>query len=105
MTEFGTVTVTDGEGKTHVYPCYGCGHCSDTIVVRPDRSRPRVSCTQCGRLICEKKELCRVTCTPIYEMSADKFEKTDKWGKMLPALMAGLTTVKEAQDEGLLKEF
>jgi hypothetical protein len=105
MTECGIVEITDSDGKVTRYPAYGCGHCSDTVVMHPQRARPRLTCIKCSRWLCEKKELCQAECTPIYSLADDHMEASDKWTKYVPALMAGLTTKQEAQNAGLIKEF
>ncbi len=98
----------DIEGKpipgTRTYPAYSCGHCSKTVVMRAERSRPRVTCKKCGRWLCESNELCQTDCTPIYDLARDHSTTDPKWGKYLPGIMAGATTLDEAKELGLLKE-
>lgn len=83
-------------------PTYTCGHCSDVIAMRPDRKRERTRCKKCMRLICEKKELCRLDCTPLYAMAQDHFENVGEHGKLVPAIMAGCETLDEAVSKGLV---
>lgn len=85
-----------------VIPTYTCGHCTDVVQMRPDRKRDRVRCKKCMKLICERKELCRVECTPMHAMSLDHFENAGQHGRLVPAIMAGLSTVDEAAKQGLI---
>lgn len=89
-------------GTLKVIPTYTCGHCSDVIRMRPERTRDRVRCKSCMRLICEKKQICRVDCTPLYAMSLDHFEDAGKFGRLVPAIMAGCETEDEARERGLI---
>ena len=100
--ECGMIQMIDHEGNTKTLPVYGCGHCSDTVVMHPGRSRPRLTCTKCKRWLCESKQLCQADCTPIYELAADRLEADAKWSRFVPALMAGLKTEEEARSAGLL---
>jgi len=84
--------------------CYTCGHCSNIIALRDDRTRPRQRCMSCSRLICEKSELCASHCTPLHALANDGFEGSGKWGLYVPAIMQGVTTEKEAAEKGLVKE-
>jgi hypothetical protein len=102
--DYGVVQITDESGKVTSYPAYGCGHCSDPVVLNPARKRERLTCTDCGKWICEQKELCQVGCTPIYALADDHLEASSRWTKYIPALMAGLKTVDEARGAGLLQE-
>ena len=88
---------------TVVYPAYSCGHCSKTVVLRPNRVRPRLTCKKCGRWICETSELCLVECTPIYDIAKDHAGADPRW-RLLPGILSGVTTVNEAIESGLLKE-
>jgi len=101
-TKFGVLEFTNAFGKQETLPTYCCGHCSDVVVMRPDRIRERKHCTHCGKLICEKKELCQIDCTPIHSLAKDHFEGAGKWGKYVPALMAGCSTVDEGVAKGLI---
>ncbi len=86
-------------------PAYSCGHCSATVILRPDRVRERITCRRCGRWLCEQNELCHTDCTPLYDLAADKnWLKPSQWTKLVPAIMAGASTVDEAARMGLLKE-
>lgn len=91
------------DGKTHRYATYTCGHCSSVVVMRPDRTRERVRCQTCDKLLCEKNELCRTACTPIHALARDHFEGDPKWTRLVPALMAGATSEEEAIRRGLIK--
>jgi hypothetical protein len=102
MNECGVVQIIGSDGRTKDYAAYGCGHCSDTVVMHPKRSRPRLTCRKCSKWLCETKQLCQLDCTPIYEIAADHQEAATKWTKYIPALMAGLTTEAQAQKAGLL---
>jgi hypothetical protein len=92
----------DGQMVTRVVPTYTCGHCSQVVVMRPDRVRERKRCSVCKRLICETNELCRVDCTPIHQLARDHFEADPKWTRLLPAIMAGCQSEAEARQRGLL---
>lgn len=89
--------------------CYTCGHCSNIISLREDRSRPRQKCLSCSRLICEKSEICRKHCTPIHKLADDHFETKGDWARYIPAIMQGVTSMKEAEERQLIlppgKEF
>lgn len=82
------------------YPVYACGHCSAQVVMNPRRQRPRKTCLSCGRWICEQNELCQIQCTPLYAMAKDHFEGAGRHGRLVPAIMKGITKVDEA--EGLV---
>jgi len=99
----------DKEGQpipgTKRYPAYSCGHCSATVIMRPDRTRDRIACTKCGRWICEKNGLCRTDCTPLYSLVEDRaWNEDNKWTRLLPAIMGGATSEEDAVSQGLLKE-
>lgn len=98
----------DIQGKpltgTKSYPAYSCGHCSRTVVMRDDRTRPRLVCQKCQRWICETSQLCQDDCTPIYDIAKDHSWDDPKWARLLPGIMAGATTIDEALRRGLLKE-
>lgn len=98
----GTIQLSDREGNVKTYPVYGCGHCSDTVVMNARRVRERKTCTSCQRWICDTKELCQVACTPIYKLAEDHLEANPKYSTYLQALMAGHTTVASAKRAGLL---
>lgn len=92
------------EGQTFSYPTYTCAHCSTMVVMRPNRERPRKSCMSCGGWICEKKQICNEHCTPLYELSQNGGEDTvgGEYAKYLPAVMAGVESIKEAEEKGLI---
>lgn len=87
---------------TRTYPTYTCGHCCNIIVMRPDRSRDRVRCLSCSRLICEKSDICNNHCTPIHEMAKDMFQGAGEFGKYVPAIMSGVSDRDEATKMGLV---
>lgn len=101
MQEFGELHIWNN-GREQVYPTYCCGHCSNVVVLRPERTRERTKCVACQKLLCEKNELCRKQCTPIHAMARDHFEGAGQYGTLVPALMAGCTTETEARQSGLL---
>lgn len=86
------------------YPAYTCGHCSNVILLREDRTRPRKTCLRCGRWICEKSQICSMHCTPIHALAKDHFEGAGEFGKYIPAIMAGVSTVAEAEARGLVNK-
>ena len=97
-----TIEIHSLGGKVESRPCYTCGHCSNIVIMRGDRLRPRTPCLGCGRLTCEQSEICQTYCTPIHRL-ADNGEMGDaKWGKFIPAIMSGVTSVKEAEQKGLI---
>lgn len=71
--------------------------------MNPRRTRPRLTCKKCSRWLCEQNELCQVDCTPIYNIAQDYLDGPNKWTRLVPAIMAGMRTVKEAEESGLLK--
>lgn len=85
-----------------VIPTYTCGHCSDVVQMLPSRTRERTRCKKCMRLICERKQLCRIDCTPLHAMAADHFEGAGTHGRFVPAIMAGCSTEDEAAQRGLI---
>ncbi len=102
-------TGCDAQGNpingTQRYPAYSCGHCSNTVVINPRRSRPRVTCKKCGRWICESSELCQVDCTPIYALAQDHaWNEENQWTRLVPAIMSGAQSMDEALKKGLIKE-
>lgn len=107
--EMGEITISgaDLDGKpilgTVTYPFYACGHCSASVVMRPDRSRERKRCLSCGRWICETNELCNTDCTPLYSLADDHFEGATKWTGKVNAIMTGVTTLKDAFMKGIWK--
>jgi hypothetical protein len=100
--QLGYVEVTEPNGNIKRYPCYTCGHCSNVVILRPDRNRPRKSCLQCGRWLCEKSEICNTHCTPLHALAKDHFENAGEFGKYVPAIMKGVTSVREAERLGLV---
>lgn len=77
--------------NTVSYPVYACGHCSAQIIMNPLRVRERKTCLHCGRWICDKNELCHAQCTPLYAMAADHFENAGSHGRLVNAIMSGVT--------------
>jgi hypothetical protein len=53
-------TVTVGSTKLEV-PTYTCRHCNATVVINPDRTRPREVCRKCMAVVCDS---CITECTP-----------------------------------------
>lgn len=98
----GTLTIWQDGKKVKTYPTYTCGHCSNVVVMRPDRVRERVKCKSCGKTICEKTELCATHCTPLPELARDHFEGAGEWKKYVPAIMQGVETKEEAVKKGLI---
>lgn len=90
------------EGKTRREPCYTCGHCSNIIILLPNRVRERVTCLSCMRPICETTDICRSHCTPIHKLADDHAMDDPKWGKYIPALMQGVGDKTEAESKGLI---
>lgn len=99
--EFGELHMMEG-GKTKVFPTYCCGHCSNVVVLNPNRTRDRKTCYGCGKWLCEQNQLCQAQCTPIHSMAKDHFENAGEWGKLVPAIMGGCTSVEEAEQKGLI---
>lgn len=102
LEEAGELTVMDPWGRGETLPTYTCGHCSMVIVLRPDRVRERKRCFSCFRTICEKSEICNAACTPLHAMARDHFEGAGIWAKFVPAIMAGATTLAEAEGKGVI---
>jgi len=87
--------INDPFHGSRVIPSYTCAHCSDVVLMRPERTRQRTRCMKCMGYICEKKELCRVECTPIHKLARDHFEGPR--ARLVPAIMSGATTLEEAE--------
>lgn len=100
--QMGEVVIHDADGVRRI-PTYTCGHCSRVVMMRADRTRERVRCTSCGKLLCEQSELCMTSCTPIHALARDRFEGSEKWTRLVPALLGGAQTEEEAIRRGLLK--
>lgn len=83
------------------YPAYTCGHCTNVILMRPDRTRDRRTCFSCGRWTCEKSEICMTHCTPMHEMAKDHFEGAGDRGRFVKAIMYGISNVSQAESLGL----
>jgi hypothetical protein len=100
------IEITSAAGAAvQLLPAYSCGHCSATVILRPDRQRERVTCRKCGRWLCEQNELCHTDCTPLYDLVADRnWMESTQWTRLLPAIMGGASTVEDATQRGLLKE-
>ena len=88
--------------RTRILPTYTCGHCTNVVVMRPDRTRPRNFCHSCSKWICETKELCNLQCTPLYSLAEDHFEGGGRHATLVHAIMGGAETLAEAQEKGLL---
>jgi hypothetical protein len=100
--EFGEVTIRSFGGKPEKYPCYTCGHCSQVVVMRAERTRPRKRCMKCFRIICEQTDICADHCTPLNEMARDHFENAGEAGKYVPAIMKAVQSKAEAHKRGLI---
>ena len=100
----GELTRTQAFGRGEILPTFTCGHCTNVVVMRAERSRPRTRCMKCGKFLCEKSELCMKDCTPMHEMARDHFEgvQTQKWGRFVKAIMNGVTTEEEGLRKGLI---
>ena len=49
------VAVTDKfTGKVTELPAYLCSHCQRTIILRPERMRPRAVCRKCDHIVCDR---------------------------------------------------
>lgn len=88
--EVGLLEVWDN-GERKEVPTYTCGHCNRVIAFRAERTRPRVRCKKCGRLICEKTSTCREECTPVPDLAKDHFEGpvAKRWSTWADAAMGG----------------
>ena len=102
LDQIGTETVEemlpDGFRKITKVPVYVCGHCQQSIGIRPERKRPRTTCRGCGSIICELTELCRTHCTPTFELDGwDESQKSSERFKFLRPILAGCTTQAAAE--------
>jgi hypothetical protein len=86
------------------YHTYTCGHCSNIVVMRPDRVKPREMCFSCGKWICGKSEVCAKFCTPLVALADDGMEAPEKWKRLVPAIMGGANSVNQAIELGLLSQ-
>lgn len=102
--DLGTITITQ-DGVTETKHFYTCAHCSTSIIIEPTRARERVKCSKCRGVICEKKQICRVACTPLNELADDGFESAAKWQKYVNAIMHGVDNVEDGQRSGLILPF
>jgi ribosomal protein S27E len=100
--QIGEVIISGPEG-TKRFPTYTCGHCTQVVVMRMDRTRERLRCKTCGKLLCESNELCRKSCTPMHALAKDHFEASEKWTSLVPAIMGGATSEEEAVKRGLIQ--
>lgn len=89
-------------GANKTLPTYTCGHCSNVVVMREDRERPRNMCLGCQRWICETKQICNAGCTPLHALADDHFETKSSFGRLAGAIMAGVQTVDEGIEKGLI---
>lgn len=105
LNQFGELTIQELGGRTQTFPTYTCGHCSDVVVMREDRIRERLSCLSCGRWLCEKKQICLAQCTPIHALADAHFENMGSHGRLVDAIMAGVSTVDEGIEKGLVAPF
>ena len=104
MNAFGLYTEWTADGRMVERPCYTCGHCSNVVVMNSERERPRLTCSACGRWLCERNELCQVRCTPLYALAADGVPANGpgRWSVLVPAIMQGVTTVEEGVRLGII---
>jgi len=71
--QMGELHISDAHGSK-VIPTYTCAHCNKVVMLRPDRTRPRVRCQHCSGYICEKSKFCQSDCTPIWQITRDHFD-------------------------------
>lgn len=90
------------DGKMEIIPTYTCGHCTTVVVMHPNRKRERTKCWKCQKYLCEKNSICRSQCTPMHAMARDHFEGAGEFGKMVPAIMNGCTSVDEGVEKKLI---
>lgn len=106
MQELGEIHESGFDANGHffqrVIPFYSCGHCSKTIALDYRRTRERITCKGCSRWICEKSEICRKHCTPLYSLAKDHFENAGRHGALVPAIMSGETSLEGAAKKGLI---
>lgn len=84
------IHLIDAEGNEKILPGYVCGHCSDHVVLDPNRKRPRTKCSRCGSLICEMRPACLQECLPIHSIMPG-----DKLLPRVQALLDGAQTSEE----------
>jgi hypothetical protein len=105
--DFGEITIWEtgenGEPRMRKRFTYACGHCSNQVLMHDQRERPRLHCVSCDRWLCEQSELCHTQCTPLYTMARDGFEGMGSSGRLVPALMQGVTTLDEAERLNLVE--
>lgn len=100
----GLLQTWDQNGGMQELPTYTCAHCSSVVLMNPNRKRERKRCLKCFGTLCEKNLICIQDCTPLPELARDHFEgdAAKRWGKLVPAIMAGCTSVDEAEKKGLI---
>lgn len=99
MNEVYQVEIHDSDGNKS-FPAFTCGHCSSIVQINPTRKERR-TCMPCGRWICGR-EICNIQCTPLHSLADDHFESKGEWGKMVPAIMNGITSAEEGMKKGLI---
>lgn len=52
-----------GEGQLYESATITCSHCQATVILNPQRTRPRNYCAKCDHYVCDKPG-CIVECTP-----------------------------------------
>lgn len=100
----GLLTSWTPEGGMQEVPTYTCAHCNAVVLMNPQRRRERRRCMKCLGTLCEKNLICIQDCTPLREIAKDHFEgdAARRWGKFVPAIMAGCTSPDEAEEKGLI---
>ena len=53
-----------GKGEVYTTGTKGCAHCDRTVVLNPQRTRPRSYCSKCDAYICDDP-ICNSECNPI----------------------------------------
>jgi hypothetical protein len=56
-----------GKGQVFKTPTMRCNHCHGTVVLNPNRTRPREHCSRCGEYVCDP---CKAlgTCVPMQQV-------------------------------------
>ncbi len=52
-----------GAGQTFESPIAMCAHCNTSVILNPNRSRPRGYCRKCDAYVCDSPA-CNSECTP-----------------------------------------
>lgn len=67
-----------GKGQVFESATYTCRHCQFTVVLNPNRSRPREVCTGCGHRICDDCAFIRKQPGPFYDQCRDVERRIDQ---------------------------